>query len=72
MSNQLIDPNAKQALNNFKMEIANEIQDNSNILNDGNIIDSIGISARVGGQMSKKLVELGEKELLKQYNKDNL
>ena len=35
MSNQLIDPNAKQALNNFKMEIANEIQDNSNILNDG-------------------------------------
>lgn len=72
MSNQLIDPNAKQALNNFKMEIANEIQDNSNILNDGNIIDSIGISARVGGQMSKKLVELGEKELLRQYNKDNL
>lgn len=72
MSNQPIDPNAKQALNNFKMEIANEIQDNSNILNDGNIIDSIGISARVGGQMSKKLVELGEKELLRQYNKDNL
>lgn len=72
MSNQLIDPNAKQALNNFKMEIANEIQDNSNILNDGNIIDSIGISARVGGQISKKLVELGEKELLRQYNKDNL
>lgn len=72
MSNQPIDPNAKQALNNFKMEIANEIQDNSNILNDGNIIDSIGISARVGGQISKKLVELGEKELLRQYNKDNL
>lgn len=72
MPNQPIDPNAKQALNNLKMEIANEIQDNSNILNDGNIIDSIGISARVGGQMSKKLVELGEKELLRQYNKDNL
>lgn len=72
MSNQPIDPNAKQALNNLKMEIANEIQDNSNILNDGNIIDSIGISARVGGQISKKLVELGEKELLRQYNKDNL
>ena len=72
MPNQPIDPNAKQALSNLKMEIANEIQDNSNILNDGNIIDSIGISARVGGQMSKKLVELGEKELLKQYNKDNL
>ena len=72
MSNQPIDTNAKLALNNLKMEIANEIQDNSNILNDGNIIDSIGISARVGGQMSKKLVELGEKELLRQYNKDNL
>ena len=72
MSNQPIDPNAKQALSNLKMEIANEIQDNSNILNDGNIIDSIGISARVGGQISKKLVELGEKELLRQYNKDNL
>ena len=72
MPNQPIDPNAKQALSNLKMEIANEIQDNSNILNDGNIIDSTGISARVGGQISKKLVELGEKELLRQYNKDNL
>ena len=56
----------------MKLEIASEITRGSNILNDNMPIDSIGISARVGGQMSKKLVEIGEKELLKKYNKDTL
>lgn len=72
MSNQFIDSNAKKALDQMKLEIASEITRGSNILNDNMPIDSIGISARVGGQMSKKLVEIGEKELLKKYNKDTL
>ena len=72
MSNQFIDSNAKKALDQMKLEIASEITRGSNILNDNMPIDSIGISARVGGQMSKKLVEIGERELLKKYNKDTL
>ena len=72
MSNQFIDSNAKKALDQMKLEISSEITRGSNILNDNMPIDSIGISARVGGQMSKKLVEIGEKELLKKYNKDTL
>ena len=72
MSNQFIDSNAKKALDQMKLEIASEITRESNILNDNIPIDSIGISARVGGQMSKKLVEIGERELLKKYNKDTL
>lgn len=72
MSNKFIDSNAKKALDQMKLEIASEITRGSNILNDNMPIDSIGISARVGGQMSKKLVEIGEKELLKKYNKDTL
>ena len=72
MSNKFIDSNAKKALDQMKLEIASEITRGSNILNDNMPIDSIGISARVGGQMSKKLVEIGERELLKKYNKDTL
>lgn len=69
MSKQPIDPNAKLALNQMKMEISNELLNESNIKNDSNTIDSIGLSGRVGGQMSKRLVEIGERELLKKYNK---
>lgn len=72
MSNKFIDSNAKKALDQMKLEISSEITRESNILNDNIPIDSIGISARVGGQMSKKLVEIGERELLKKYNKDTL
>ncbi|SFJ19140.1 Small, acid-soluble spore protein, alpha/beta type [Terrisporobacter glycolicus] len=64
-----VDPNAKLALNQMKMEISKELLNDSNMKNDSNPIDSIGLSSRVGGQMSKKLVEMGERELLKRYNK---
>ncbi|WP_419727441.1 small, acid-soluble spore protein, alpha/beta type [Terrisporobacter petrolearius] len=64
-----VDPNAKLALNQMKMEISQELLNDSNIKNNSNPIDSIGLSGRVGGQMSKKLVEMGERELLKRYNK---
>lgn len=69
MSNQPINPNAKLALNQMKMEISKELLNESNIANDSNQIDSVGLSGRIGGQMSKRLVEIGEKELLKRYNK---
>ena len=69
MGNKICDPNAKSALNQMKMEISGELYNESDILTDNSPVDSIGLSARVGGQMSKKLVEMGERELLKRYNK---
>ena len=62
MFRKYINKNAKEALNQMKLEIASELTKESNILNDENKIDSIGLSARVGGQMSK--------ELVKKYNKN--
>lgn len=67
MSKQPINPNAKLALNKMKMEISKELSNESNIENDSNSIDSIGLSGRIGGQMSKNLVEIGKMELLKKY-----
>lgn len=67
MSKQPINPNAKLALNKMKMEISKELSNESNIENDSNSIDSIGLSGRIGGQMSKNLVEMGKMELLKKY-----
>lgn len=69
MSKQPVDQNAKLALNQMKLEISQELIDGSNIINDSNPVDSIGLSGRIGGQMSKRLVEIGERELLKKYNK---
>ena len=51
MANKPVDPNAKAALNQMKLEIANEL----------------GME-NVCGQMSKKLVAMGEEALLRQYN----
>ena len=69
MTKKNINQTAKEALNQMKMEISKELYEESNIMNDNNNLDSIGLSGRIGGQMSKKLVEMGEQELLKKYNK---
>ena len=69
MTKKNINQNAKEALNQMKMEISKELYEESNIMNDNNNLDSIGLSGRIGRQMSKKLVEMGEQELLKKYNK---
>lgn len=39
-------------------------------MNDNNKVDSIGISARVGGMMSRELIAMGERELMKIYNQN--
>ena len=55
-------PNAKQALNNMKLEIANELG-----LSNYKQVDKGNLTARengkVGGYMTKKLVELAEQQL---------
>lgn len=65
--NRSIDPNARMALNQMKHEIASELGIESTINNlNGNINSrNIGTYAgKVGGQMTKKLIEIAEKGLI--------
>lgn len=74
-----MDVNAKIALNNLKMEIAHEMGFNYNSLT--NKVESnapqntlmgqaenVFAGEQVGGQISKKLVEMGEQALIQKYN----
>lgn len=74
MSNKRIDENARQALKQMKMEIAKEIgMDNVKIPT-----DSGGVTSReygfyggpVGGEMTRRLVTMGEKKLLEKNQKE--
>ncbi len=69
-NNRLVEPNAKKALEQMKLEIANELG-----TNDIPIPTQKGeMTSRqygfyggpVGGAMTKKLVEMGERELMNQ------
>ena len=73
MANKPVNPNAKAALNQMKLEIANEIGiSNNHIDGASNTSYKNGeLGGRVGGQMSKKLVQMGEEALLRQYNSKN-
>lgn len=77
-----MDVNAKIALNNLKMEIAHEMGFNYNSLT--NKVESnapqntlmgqaenVLAGEQVGGQISKKLVEMGEQALIQKYNSQN-
>ena len=74
-----MDVNAKIALNSLKMEIAHEIGFNYNSIT--NKVESnapqntlmgqaenVLAGEQVGGQISKKLVEMGEQALIQKYN----
>ncbi len=76
-----INSNAKQALNMFKMEIANELGYNYNMISGKvesnapqNTIEGISKNVlageQVGGAMTKSLVSKGE-EILMKMNKEN-
>lgn len=57
-----LDPNAAKALQDMKLEIANELGDNLNNLDP---VENIFTAGNVGGMMTRKLVEMGEEELVK-------
>ena len=61
-NNQKVVPQAKQALNQMKLEIANELG-----MNNYQQMDKGNLTARengyVGGYMTKKLVEMAERQL---------
>ena len=70
MARKIADPNAKAALNQMKLEIANEIGMPTNHVDGANLTaeQNGAIGGRVGGQMSKRLVQMGEEALLRKYN----
>ena len=61
-NNQKVVPQAKQALNQMKLEIANELG-----MNNYQQMDKGNLTARengyVGGYMTKKLVEMSEQQM---------
>ena len=61
-NNQKVVPQAKQALNQMKLEIANELG-----MNNYQQMDKGNLTARengyVGGYMTKKLVEMAEQQI---------
>ncbi len=57
-SNQLVNPNAREAMNRFKMEAANEVGVNLKQGYNGDLTSrQVG---SVGGQMVKKMIEAYE------------
>lgn len=61
---RIMNPNAAKALEELKMEIAQDlgIENNMNTPNDP--VNNIFTAGPVGGLMTRRLVEMGEKELM--------
>ncbi len=63
-----LNPNAVKALEEMKLEIANEmgLGDGFNNLDP---VENIFTAGAVGGQMTRNMVKMGQEELLKEKNK---
>lgn len=70
MANKPLVSNAKQALNEMKLEIANELGPLNLNLEQSHISfnKNEDIPGSLGAVMSKKLVQMGEEILLREYN----
>ncbi|TCO74953.1 alpha/beta-type small acid-soluble spore protein [Marinisporobacter balticus] len=67
MIKNAIDPNAIKALHQMKVETANELGIPNNLTNNNVTLSSgenIFWGGYVGGNMTRKLVEMGEKQLI--------
>ncbi len=73
MSNKNVNPNAKKALEEMKLEIANEIgvEANNKYGSNNTSYENSQLGGRVVGFMSKRLVKMSQKALIKQYNSKN-
>ena len=59
-----LDPNAIKALNQMKMEIAQEMGLQDKLNNQENPINNVLTAGPVGGMMTRKLVEIGQRQLI--------
>ncbi|MCF6460620.1 alpha/beta-type small acid-soluble spore protein [Clostridium sp. Cult3] len=61
-----LDPNAIEALNEMKLEIAKELGISEDFMNNNNVNPATNIftAGPVGGLMTRRLVEMGEKQLI--------
>lgn len=66
MNKNPMDPNATKALNEMKIEIANELGVSESFTKNKNLdpVTNIFTAGRVGGLMTRRLVEMGQKELI--------
>lgn len=66
MGKKPLDPNAVRALNEMKMEIAKELGVTNAFLDNKQMdpVNNIFTAGPVGGLMTRRLVEMGEKELI--------
>lgn len=64
MANRPLDPNATKALNEMKMEIAKEIGVGNRLKSNNEPINNIFTAGPVGGLMTRKLVQMGEEQLI--------
>ncbi|MCC3869320.1 small, acid-soluble spore protein, alpha/beta type [Terrisporobacter mayombei] len=70
MANKIVNPNAREALNQMKMEIANELGMEHDISGGDKTSYANGKKGGdLGGLMSKTLVNMGKEELIRQYYK---
>lgn len=60
-SNKLVNPNAREAMNRFKMEAANEVGVNLTQGYNGDLTSKQAGS--IGGQMVKKMIEAYERNM---------
>ncbi len=68
MANKIVNPNAREALNQMKMEIANELGMESHVSGGNKTSYDCGKKGGdLGGLMSKTLVAMGKEELIRQY-----
>ena len=74
MANKYVNSNARKALQEMKLEIANEIgvETNNKYGSNNTSYENGQLGGRVGGLMSKRLVEMGELMLLQNYNSRNM
>ena len=71
MTNRIVNSNAREALNQMKMEIANELGIENNINgSDKSSYENVKKGGYLGGLMSKQLVDMGKDELIRQYYKN--
>ena len=64
MARKPVNPNAAKALEQLKLEIANDLGIENNLYDKNHPINNIFTAGPVGGVMTRRLVEMGEKNLI--------